>query len=216
MSRPQVAIIDYGMGNVFSVARAIEYCGADVKITREYKDLIAASHIVLPGVGAFAKGMYNLQRYQLDIMIKELLNVSHKPFLGICLGMQLLMDEGEEFGQHTGLSVIPGQVVSISAIDIQGNLQKLPSIGWKPLSQAEGCMNWQNTILHDLTQNDCVYFTHSYQVHLEIKSQALGYYLYGGFPILAAMCKENIMGCQFHPEKSGRVGLAILNRFLKC
>lgn len=216
MSRPRVAIIDYGMGNVLSVARAVEYCGATVKVTREYKDLVAASHIVLPGVGAFAQGMLNLQQYQLDIIIKEVINISNKPFLGICLGMQLLMDSSQEFGQHSGLRMISGQVISIPNVDSQGNVQKLPSIGWNQLCVAENRDNWQDTVFHDLTQNDSVYFTHSYQVSLQETRHALAYYYYGGAPILAAMLKENIIGCQFHPEKSGKVGLAVLKRFLMC
>ncbi|MBT6053016.1 MAG: imidazole glycerol phosphate synthase subunit HisH, partial [Candidatus Scalindua sp.] len=137
MSKNEVAVIDYGVGNILSVTRGLEHCGAKVKVTSSPEEILAASRVVLPGVGAFANGMAELRRTGLDDVVREVAT-KETPLLGICLGMQMLLDESEEFGTNQGLGLIPGKVIAIPSTTIDGHPQKIPHIGWNSLVLPEG------------------------------------------------------------------------------
>lgn len=210
----QATIVDYGSGNVLSVKRALEHCGAEVKLTRRPEELKAADRLVLPGVGAFAECMRALEERQLLPLIREFAG-SGRPFLGICVGMQILFDESEEFGVHAGMGLVPGKVVSIPPNGANGAPHRIPHIGWAPLELPVGGGNWTNSILADLVPGDSAYFVHSYAGVPADPLHRLADISYNGRTISAAVARENVSGTQFHPEKSGPVGLKILTRFLR-
>jgi imidazole glycerol-phosphate synthase subunit HisH len=213
MSTPDVAVIDYGTGNLLSVQRALEYCGARVDVTADHETILHAPHVVLPGVGAFANGMAELRSRELDTVVREVA-AKGVPLLAICLGMQMLLDRSEEFGVHEGLGIIAGCVVPVPATDADERLQKIPHIGWNNLILPEGRASWAQTPLADLQPGDAVYFVHSFMAQPDDSRHRLADCQYGGMPVSAAIAKDNVFGCQFHPEKSGETGLKILRRFL--
>ena len=211
MSNPSVAIVDYGMGNLLSVCRGLEHCGAIVTLTSDPDVIFSASRIILPGVGAFSHAMEELRRLELDEVVKEVA-VKGTPLMGICLGMQLLCDESDEFGKTAGLGLIPGTVIRLPT-EIS-NPQKVPYVGWSELTLPQKNKTWQGTVLQDLKPGDALYFVHSFMVRLKNTDDLLADYIYGENPVSAVISRDNIVGCQFHPEKSGKVGLKVLNRFL--
>ena len=198
-----IAIVDYGVGNLFSVKRSFDAIGAETVVTADENLIRAADRILLPGVGAFEDAAKKLRDSGLDkVIVKEA--KCGKPLLGICLGMQLLFDKSYEFGEHDGLSLIPGEIRPISDVIPSG--LKIPHIGWNALDIK--C----NTPLFKYIQNgDCVYFVHSYYAVTDEK-YILADTEYGA-PITASAAYKNVYGCQFHPEKSGNVGLRILKAF---
>ena len=213
MSKTKVAIIDYGVGNLLSVQRAVEECGAEA-ITSSDPDVInRADRVILPGVGAFANGMRALESLDLVEAIKAIA-LDGIPLLGICLGMQLLLDESEEYGTTKGLGLIPGRVVPIPAFGIDTTNLKIPHIGWNSLLASEDT-GWSGTILQNSTPSDAVYFAHSFMSNPEDPEMCIADCLYGGNRISAVIARENIFGCQFHPEKSGDKGLKILKAFVE-
>jgi glutamine amidotransferase len=194
-----IAIIDYGMGNLRSVQKAFEFLGYDARITEKQQDIIDAAHIVLPGVGAFADaadclGKSGMQQTLLNEIAKG------KPFLGICLGMQLLFEKSYENGVYSGLSLVPGSVVPFKSERL-----KVPHMGWNNLHARQNA-------LFDAGDDQFVYFVHSYYA-AEVPDAYIIAETDYGIPFTAAVCKENVFGLQFHPEKSGDVGLAMLRRF---
>jgi glutamine amidotransferase len=212
MKSPEITIIDYGLGNLLSVSRGFEHCGAKVKVTSDPKEIINSSRVVLPGVGAFPNAMALLEKYNLIESLTEY-GKTGKPLLAICLGMQLLMDESEEFTHTDGLGLIPGRVVSIPSQDSLGQKTKIPHIGWSPLSPSNLEEKWSNTLLKDNDAGDSVYFVHSFQVLPEDPAHEIAYTKYGEHRISSVISKDNVVGCQFHPEKSGLIGLKIMYRF---
>ena len=212
MAMIEVAVIDYGVGNLLSVSRALEQSGAKVTITSDEKSILSARRVVLPGVGAFADGMAALKANGLDTVVRQVA-AKGTPLLGICLGMQLLFDESEEFGTTAGLGLIPGRVVSIPSITTTGEPQKIPHIGWNELVLPEDNKSWKADLLTDITPGEAAYFVHSFMAVPASNSNRLADCMYGGVKISAAVHLENVVGCQFHPEKSGVVGLRILSRF---
>lgn len=208
------AIVDYGIGNLFSVRRAFEHCGASVVVTDDPRVLLAAPRLVLPGVGAFADGMRGLIERGLDKMVREFAD-SGKPFLGICLGMQMLASVSEEFGEHKGFGIIPGRVMPIPQTTIAGKCHKIPHIGWVGLERPICLAGWEGSILEGLMPGDAVYLVHSFAVQLDNDAHRLADCIYNGRLISAAIRKGNVYGTQFHPEKSGNIGLAILKNFLR-
>ena len=213
MKSVDITVIDYGIGNILSVQRGLEHCGAKVTITSDHDFILASSRVVLPGVGAFKNGISELRKAGLDLILKKLVKKNVR-ILGICLGMQMLLDESEEFGLTKGLGLIPGKVISIPSNDLQNIPQKIPHIGWGKLVMAEGCTNWNNSIMADIRENiDSAYFVHSYMAVPNAIEHRIADCYYGGLRIPAVIGKGNIVGCQFHPEKSGVVGLKILKRF---
>lgn len=207
-----VTIIDYGVGNLFSVQRSLEHCGARVIISTEPDVIRSAQKVVLPGVGAFGDAMQELERQGLATVVRDVA-AAGTPLLGICLGMQLLLDESQEFGRHQGLGIIPGRVVPVPAIAVDRSPQKIPHIGWASLVPAEGRAHWQDGLLADVDPGDAVYFVHSYMAQTAVSADRVADALYGGHRIAGVIRRKNVVGCQFHPEKSGRVGLSILRAF---
>ena len=212
MESPEITIIDYGLGNLLSVSRGFEHCGAKVRITSDPKEITKSSRVVLPGVGAFPNAMALLEKHNLIKALKEY-GESGNPLLAICLGMQLLMDESEEFTPTDGLGLIPGRVVSIPSRDSLGKKTKVPHIGWSPLRPSNLEERWSGTLLEGNDVGDSVYFVHSFQVMPEDPTNEIAYTKYGEHRISSVISKNNIVGCQFHPEKSGLLWLKIMDRF---
>ena len=212
MRQADVTIVDYGVGNLLSVQRGFEHCGAKVISTSNPNEIFSAKRLVLPGVGAFGSGMKALDVLQLIPVIKEV--AEHGiPLLGICLGMQLLLDHSEEFGLTPGLGLISGKVIAIPDFSERGERLKIPHIGWNKLVPANQA-GWQGTILSANDPDDAMYFIHSFMATPSDNSHRLADCVYGGNHIAAVIHRDNIMGCQFHPEKSGGIGLKVLRQFL--
>ena len=200
-----IAIIDYGVGNLFSLNCSLAAIGAEVTVTSDPAVLRKADHILLPGVGAFGDAAQKLRSNGLDQVLVQLAKQG-KPLLGICLGMQLLFEKSYEYGEHTGLGLIPGQVVPMAG-KIPAEL-KIPHIGWNALHKQQ-----DHPLLKYIREGDCVYFVHSYYAaNCDEAVIATAEY---GKELTAAVAYRNVYGCQFHPEKSGPVGLAILKAFLE-
>ena len=213
MSAPEVVVIDYGVGNLLSVQRGLEHCGAKVILTADTEQILTAKRVVLPGVGAFGNAMQALERLGLVAVIRELAH-RQTPLLGICLGMQLLLDESEEFGVTAGLGLIPGRVIPVPAQTLSGETQKIPHIGWSALQPSNATGRWNGTMLQDNRPGEAAYFVHSFMAVPSDPAHRIADCVYGGHLIPAAIGRNQITGCQFHPEKSGEVGLKILRRFL--
>jgi glutamine amidotransferase len=213
MRSPDVTVIDYGVGNLLSVRRALEFCGARVTVTADPAAIMAASHVVLPGVGAFANAMESLRRLNLVDVITTVAR-GGQALLGICLGMQLLMDESEEFTLTSGLGLIPGRVIPVPPLTASGDPQKIPHIGWNSLLPSAGGADWRGTLLEAVHPGESVYFVHSLMAVPEDGRHRIADCQYGRQPVSAVIGRDNITGCQFHPEKSGDVGLRILRRFI--
>ncbi|WP_211748712.1 imidazole glycerol phosphate synthase subunit HisH [Paenibacillus sp. Marseille-Q4541] len=199
-----IAIVDYGMGNLHSVSKAIERLGYEARITSSREDILTASGVVLPGVGAFGDAMQHLRETGLDKVVKEV-QEKEIPLLGICLGMQLLFSSSEEHGQHEGLNILPGRVVRFEARPSY----KVPHMGWNGLEFKQK----ESPLFQDLTEGH-VYFVHSYHVEPENNADLLAVTDYG-FPVTAIAGRGSVYGMQFHPEKSGEFGMQLLKNFLK-
>ena len=198
-----IAIIDYGVGNLFSLSSSFKAIGADIVVTGDPEVIRKADKLILPGVGAFEDAAKKLRESGLDkIIIEEAEN--GKPLLGICLGMQMLFEESHEYGVHKGLGLIKGKVVPMQG-KIPENL-KIPHIGWNALKFTK-----ETPLFKYINEGDCVYFVHSY--YAENCDEALIATAEYGKYLTAAVQRNNIFGCQFHPEKSGNVGLNILRAF---
>lgn len=207
-----IAIIDYGLSNLLSIKRAVELY-ADCIVTNKSEDIEKADKIILPGVGAFQYGMDRLNALNLkDVIITEANN--GKALLGICLGMQMLFDNSEEGGLFEGLGLIPGSVKKISMYDLENNKQAVPHIGWEKLYVENKNENWHNS-LEDISEDSEMYFVHSYEAFPKNIENYFAYAIYGGRKVCAIAQKNNIIGCQFHPEKSGKEGLKIIKNFVQ-
>ncbi len=210
----KVMIVDYGVGNLLSVGRAFEHCGATVVLAENANAIVDASRVVLPGVGAFGDCVNALRAKGLDQAVLEHV-AKGRLLMGICVGMQMLLDVSEEFGQHEGLGIIPGIVEAIPHSDIEGRPLKVPHIGWSPLVQpGGGNMSWERTPLASVGPCNAAYFVHSFQAKPSKREHLLAEAMYGGRRITAAVGRDGVFGTQFHPEKSGAVGLAIVSDFL--
>ena len=199
-----VAIVDYGVGNLFSLKCSLSALEAEVTVTSDPEVLRSADQVILPGVGAFGDAAKELRASGLDTVVKELA-ASGKPLLGICLGMQLLFEKSYEYGEHEGLGLIKGSVVPMQG-SIPDSL-KIPHIGWNALKFKKSTPLFQN-----IQEGDCVYFVHSfYATDCDEAVIATAEY---GKELTAAVASKNVFGCQFHPEKSGSVGLEILKAFI--
>jgi len=199
-----IAIVDYGVGNLFSLKSSLAEIGADAVVTADAKVLRSAEKIILPGVGAFGDAADKLRATGLDKVVIEEAHAG-KPLMGICLGMQLLLEKGYEYGEHDGLGLIPGNIRPIS--DVIPKDLKIPHIGWNALS----FKGEKHPIFKYLKEGDHVYFVHSFYA-TDCPDHVIATSEYGA-PLTAAVARGNVCGCQFHPEKSGRVGLNILKAF---
>ena len=213
MNIPRVTVIDYGVGNLLSVQRGLEQCGAHVTLTSDAEQILSASRIVLPGVGAFQNGMQALEQLGLIEVIQEVAN-RKIPLLGICLGMQLLLTESEEFGLTKGLGLIPGRVIPVPTHALNGETQKIPHIGWSSLQYSNIEKKWDGSVLHDNQPGSAAYFVHSFMAIPDLGEHRVADCIYGGHRVPAVIACNQITGCQFHPEKSGEVGLKVLRRFI--
>ena len=201
-----IAIVDYGVGNLFSLASSVRSLGLEVTITRNAADLRAADHILLPGVGAFADAMDKLTATGLVPVLKE--ETQHTPLLGICLGMQLLFDKSYEYGTHAGLGLIPGEVCPL-ADDLADPKLKVPHIGWNALDIVPG--READPLFKYVKNGEYVYYVHSfYAKNCAASTLATSEY---SIPVTGAVRSGNVYGTQFHPEKSGDTGLRLLKAF---
>jgi len=212
MTTPDVTVIDYGMCNLYSVMQALEACGARVKLSSSPHEISTAERLVLPGVGAFQDGMNGLKAQGLVEAIHEFAE-KERPLMGICLGMQMLMDRSSEFGNYEGLGLIKGNVIEIPNTARNGDPHKIPYIGWNELFRPDG-QTWEGTILNGIEEESAVYFVHSFTCVPKDGNHRLADSYYNGRKISAVIRSGNIYGCQFHPEKSGLVGLDIIRNFL--
>lgn len=215
-SMKKVVIIDYNLGNLFSVKQACDTVGIDSKISSLKEDILNADALILPGVGAFIEAMQNLKQLGLISPIVEIVN-SGKPFFGICLGMQLIFSKSEEFGSESGLNLLPG-VIKRFPNQINDNPVKVPQIAWNTIFHSNS--DWSNTPFLDLKQSEYMYFVHSYYVKPDDSNFVLSYTNYEGLEYCSSIQKNNIFATQFHPEKSSIKGIsiyknwAILNKLL--
>lgn len=203
----RVVIVDYGLGNLASVERALRHLGARPEISADPAVLADAPRAVLPGVGAFGTAMQNLSDRGLIEPLRAFASMG-RPLLGICLGMQLIMDESEEGGRREGLGLIPGRVIRLPA---QPGV-KVPHIGWSAIAPA--ARDWAGTILASLAPEAALYFVHSYLVEPADPGDVLAVTTYGGCRYCSLIQRRNVVGCQAHPEKSSAAGLALLANFL--
>ncbi|WP_299743233.1 imidazole glycerol phosphate synthase subunit HisH [uncultured Rossellomorea sp.] len=203
-----IGIVDYGMGNLFSVSKALERLNVPYYISDQQEELLNADGLILPGVGAFKDAMNLLETTHLRDTILTFAQ-SGKPLLGICLGMQLLFEESKENGATKGLALLPGEVLHIPKKDSQGNAFKVPHMGWNLLRYQK-----KSPLLDGLSEG-YVYFVHSYYVHEGSKDVIVASADYAGVEIPAVVSRENIFGMQFHPEKSGELGMKLLENFTK-
>lgn len=215
MTQPSVVVVDYNAGNLLSVYRAFAYLGAEVVVTSDPDIARQADRLVLPGVGAFGDCISNLTKLGLDAAVHDFVRTG-RPMLGICVGMQMLFDGSEEFGVNAGLGLIPGRVLAIPRTRVDGSPHKIPHIGWAEIERPDsaGEERWEGTVLEGLPEGTFLYFVHSFTGHPETPTHRLADIRYGGNLVSAAVQRDNIIGVQFHPEKSGEAGLHLLKRFL--
>ena len=205
MSAPHVTIVDYQLGNLFSVRMACEALGAQVTVSSQADDLRNARALILPGVGAFGQAMDNLHELGLiDPLLEHV--AAAKPLFGICLGLQLLFEESEEFGNPRGLGILKGKVRKLPVTDAP-----VPQIGW---NRIESARDWQNSPLRDVPSSSWMYFVHSYYVDNSNPEDALCRTDYAGFNYTSAVLKDSVFATQYHPEKSSLPGLEIYRNWL--
>jgi glutamine amidotransferase len=198
-----IAIIDYGVGNLYSISHSLSYLGLENAVTRDGQTILNADKLILPGVGAFGDARQKLRDTGMDTLVLQKA-AAGTPLLGICLGMQLLFEKSYEYGEHAGLGLLKGRVVDMNG-RIPENLM-IPHIGWNGM-----IFKRKHKLLRYLREGDCVYFVHSF--YAEDCEESLIATAEYGRELTAIVAKDNVMGCQFHPEKSGEVGLNILRAF---
>jgi len=206
----KIVIIDYDVGNVRSMINAFKKIGVNPILSNKEDEIMSADGIILPGVGAFAHGMDKLNQYNLIKIIKEYTN-TNKPLLGICLGMQMLLDESEEFQNTKGLGLISGKVIKLPVQN--SSYEKLPHVSWNEIKKQN--INWNDTILDKVEQQSDMYFVHSFIANPTNQNEILSTTEYSDYKFCSSVKKGNIYGCQFHPEKSGEKGLKIIENFIK-
>jgi len=231
-STPRVAIVDYGMGNLFSVKQACQQVGLDVFISTDRGDIKGADAVILPGVGAFGDAMESLRQMNLVDTLQEI-GGSDKPLIGICLGMQLFMSESDEFGRHEGLGLIPGLVVPLKPSNYNlPNLRehshrtsKIPQVGWNRIYRSDALTDssgsyaskqsnriknpWSDTFLTGVREGEYMYFVHSFCVEPDDPSVILTKTRHGSVEFCSTLSYKNIFACQFHPERSASQGMRI-------
>jgi imidazole glycerol-phosphate synthase subunit HisH len=212
---PQVAIIDYEMGNLFSVQRACEHVGLRPFITSDISVIINSDAIILPGVGAFGDAMENLRRLDLISPITDFIAAGN-PFMGVCLGMQLAFTESEEFGVHKGLDIIKGSVLRFTGTNDKGEKIKVPHVGWNRIYKPTPTKQefWDTSPLKDLSNGAFMYFVHSYYPVASEQKVILSDTTYEGTNFCSSVLQKNVFACQFHPEKSAYEGLRIYKNWV--
>ena len=212
----KAVVVNYGIGNVFSVCNALKAIEVDVDLTDDLGKIMKAERLILPGVGAFARAMAALHSSGLTDVLHRYAETG-RPFMGICIGMQVLMERSTEFGTHEGLGILKGEVRRIAPQDQAASGPRVPHIGWSAVDKpAQGAVCWDGTPLASLAPGDeTVYFVHSYHCMPSDPQQRLAITQYDGLELTAAIRHENVFGVQFHPERSGEVGQAVLREFAK-
>jgi len=210
---PKVTLVDYGIGNLLSVRRGFEHFNFEVEITDDPKIILNSERVVLPGVGSFLVGMSELAKSGLDDVIRELAS-KEVPILAICLGMQLLFEYGEERGMTAGLGLIPGRVVAIPTSNDTGPTFRVPHIGWNAIYEPTKDTAWKAKVLQGTKSGSEVYFNHSFMASPSNSRDLKAICNYGNYPMAAVVQRGSVTGCQFHPEKSGEIGLMILKNFV--
>lgn len=204
-----VAVVDYGLGNLYSIANACRHVGLTPLVTGQARQLETADALILPGVGAFGDAMDTLRRLDLVQAIRDFAE-SGRPLWGICLGIQLLFSESQEFGHHKGLDLIPGQVVPFSFASAP---MRVPHVGWAPVTPARP---WHQSGMSGVSGGDLFYFVHSYLVKPTQADSVLGTTTYGDVTFCSVLESRNIFACQFHPERSGPVGLRVYRNLARA
>lgn len=207
-----VAILDYGIGNLLSIVRAIDAAGGSARLVTTPEETLTADRLVVPGVGAFGRCSHVLRERGLSEAIVEYVRLE-RPLLGICVGMQLMLEHSTEFGKHDGFSLIPGTVDPIPSEGIAGP-HKIPHIGWNGLVQPRGAPNWDDGFLSGIPEGAQVYFVHSFSARPREARHVVATTDYNGCSITAVIAQDQMWGVQFHPEKSGAIGLKILTNFV--
>lgn len=208
----KIVIVNYGLGNIFSIHRAINFLGYHAVISGDPEEIRSSDRIILPGVGAFGDGMQALKKKKLDDVLKECA-VENKPMLGICLGMQLFLSSSEEFGLNEGLGLIPGSVKRLPSPHPAGLQYKIPHVGWSQVfPKADGD---KLNVFTEVPEKTFMYFVHSFHVVPENDEYVLAHSVYGGFEFCCAVRRGSVRGVQFHPELSGKAGLKIYEQFLR-
>jgi glutamine amidotransferase len=205
--RIRVAIIDYDLGNLYSVNNICRRVGLDVIITSDVKQVSSADALILPGVGAFGDAMENLRKKELIDPIYDFIKQG-KPFLGICLGMQLMFTESEEFGNHKGLDLIPGNIIRFPSVKDNSDRVKVPQIQWNQVYNSR-TLPWEKSVMKGVQESSFMYFVHSYYAKPTLEENILSYSEYAGIRYASAVMKENMTGIQYHPEKSAEGGIKI-------
>ena len=215
MTTHTVTILDYGMCNLLNVARAFNYVGAEVRVTDDVQIALASDRLVVPGVGAFRDCMKELSERGFNDVIRLFADTG-RPLLGICVGMQVLFEGSDEFGDHRGLGIFKGRVCAIPKVNDLGLPHRVPHIGWNKLVRSTARRSWERTILEPLlhVQSE-MYFVHSFSARPLDAEDLLADCFYGGHRICASVQKANVMATQFHPERSGESGLAVIRRFVE-
>jgi glutamine amidotransferase len=210
----RTAIVDYGMGNLFSVDRACRHVGLDSFITSRASEVASADAVILPGVGAFGDAMDALRRLDLVGPLRDAA-AADRPFMGICLGLQMLLSESQEFGTHRGLDIVPGEVVRFDGPREGDRALKVPQVGWNQVVPTKNA-GWLETPLASLTPGEFMYFVHSFYVKPANLNEVLAVTSYGQIEFCSALRRGNLFACQFHPERSGPAGLAIYRGFAEA
>ena len=211
----KIIIINTGSSNILSLKKAVEIFDNNVEVTTNSNKILSADKIFFPGVGAFKKVMDNLEKNKLT---ETLMKTRDKkiPLLGICLGLQLFFDSSEEFGTSKGLGLINGNVKKLPTISLENQRLKIPNMGWFKVDLNNQFINDKfSKFVKSINENDLYYFVHSFFVDPTEKKNIAATYNFGGHKIPAIVSKDNLIGCQFHPEKSGKKGLEIISNFLK-
>lgn len=207
----KIAVLDYGLGNTKSICGALDKIGATICLTKSRKEILSADGLIFPGVGAFAHAMDKLISKKLDLLIYDFVQKG-KPFLGICLGMQMLFDTSTEFGETKGLGLIPGRVVRLDS-DHKAK-EKIPHVSWNEIKSVNS-RSWSNTILDGIESGENMYFVHSYYAQPANEENILSQSNFSGRNYCSTVKYKNIFGCQYHPEKSALKGLRVIENFVE-
>lgn len=210
----RVHVVDYGVGNLYSLINALREIGCDALLTPDPDAVTTADRLILPGVGAFASTYATFRARGMEDAVRRYLD-RQRPMLGICVGMQMLMTQSEEFGITQGLDIIPGTVSRIADQSPEGIPHKIPHIGWTDVVPAEGGSEWKSPVFNGIAPGTPFYFVHSYSAQPSEPDFRLADGFYNGVRITASVTRGHVTGTQFHPEKSGRAGLQLLHNFAK-
>lgn len=214
MNAPTIAVVDFGVGNLYSVKRACEIAGTTVRVTHDKDEILRAAGVILPGVGAFGDAMENLNRLDLVSVLRDV-SASGKPLMGVCLGIQLLMRESFEFGTHKGLGVFDGDVVCFDKPMENGRPLKVPQTCWNKIFKTKNNPEGSRSPLSGIKDGEFMYFVHSYYVRPADESITQTMTRYGQVEFCSSLQRSNVFACQFHPERSGPAGLALYKGFAK-